>query len=266
MKKVTVVITILLALAGCQQDKVASDSDKKLVVAVAANAQFAMEALKNSFEKSSDATVELVVGSSGKLTAQLLQGAPYDVFVSADMKHPDTLFRAGLTVDPPVIYAYGTLVIWTCKDIDLARGVRVVGSNAVQKIAIANPKTAPYGEEAMRVLSNFQLYNSDVADKIVYGESIAQTNQYILSGNCDIGFTAKSVVMAPQMKGKGKWYEINPITYSPIAQGVIITKQGSQKHPNLSRAFRNLLLSEKGQKIWLEYGYRLPEAATKPKQ
>ncbi len=263
MKKILIVTTFLLALASCQNEKVPSDPNKKLVVAVAANAQFAMEALKETFEKSSDAKVELVVGSSGKLTAQLLQGAPYDVFVSADMKYPDTLFRAGLTESQPAIYAYGTLVIWTCKDIDLSTGVRAVSSGTVQKIAVANPKTAPYGEETMRVLGNFKLYNSEVANKIVYGESIAQTNQYITSGNCDLGFTAKSVVMAPQMKGKGKWYEINPITYNPIAQGVVITKQGTKQHPKLSRAFVSLLLGEKGQNILAEYGYRLPNEKAK---
>ncbi|MFN7119571.1 MAG: substrate-binding domain-containing protein, partial [Saprospiraceae bacterium] len=95
------------------------------------------------------------------------------------------------------------------------------------------------------------------------GESIAQTNQYITSGSCDIGFTAKSVVMAPEMQGKGKWVEINPITYQPIAQGVIMTKSGLEKHPNLSRAFVNMLLGEKGQAILTAYGYRLPNETIK---
>ncbi|MFN7119741.1 MAG: molybdate ABC transporter substrate-binding protein, partial [Saprospiraceae bacterium] len=164
MRHITFVLSLILfGLSACQNEKVATDPDKKLVVAVAANAQFAMEALKEAFEKSSDARVELVVGSSGKLTAQLLQGAPYDIFVSADMKYPDTLFRAGIAAEAPTTYAYGTLVIWTCKDINLTSGVRVVVSNNVQKIAIANPRTAPYGEETMRVLSNLRVYDSNVA-------------------------------------------------------------------------------------------------------
>lgn len=267
MNKTFFVITVLsLVLGSCQNEKAASDPDKKLVVAVAANAQFAMEAFKKEFERNSDATMEIVVGSSGKLTTQILQGAPYDVFVSADIKYPDTLFRAGMATSAPFIYAYGTLVLWTCKDIDLSQGIRVVLDDNVKKIAIANPKTAPYGEESMRVLSNFQVYNETVADKIVYGESIAQTNQYITSGNCEIGFTAKSVVVAPQMKGKGKWVEINPTGYQPIAQGVVITKQGATKHPKSSKAFTDLLLSTKGQKLLEEYGYFLPAPATKKAQ
>lgn len=251
-----ILILFLVGFVSCQNEKVSSDPDKKLVIAVAANAQFAMEAMKAAFEKRSDATVELVVGSSGKLTTQILQGAPYDVFVSADMKYPDTLFQAGMATSAPIPYAYGTLVLWTVKDINLSTGVRTVMADIVKKIAIANPKTAPYGEETMRLLSNLKVYNALVAEKIVYGESIAQTNQYITSGNCDLGFTAKSVVMAPEMKGKGTWVEINPITYQPIKQGVVITKHGSEKHPRSSKAFTDLLLSTEGQQILAAYGYR----------
>lgn len=254
-------ILAMLVLSACQNEKAASDPDQKLTIAVAANAQFAMEALKEAFEKNSDARVELIIGSSGKLTTQILQGAPYDVFVAADLKYPDTLFRAGMATSAPLIYAYGSLVMWTCKDIDLSQGVGAVLDEKVKKIAIANPKTAPYGEETLRMLSNLRRYNEKTADKIVYGESIAQTNQYITSGNCEIGFTAKSVVMSPQMKGKGKWIEMNQISYQPIAQGVVITKYGSEKHPNSSKAFTDLLLSTKGQKILEQYGYRLPESA-----
>ena len=252
---------IIFYLSACHNEKVASDPDKKLTVAVAANAQFAMEALKEIFEKNSDATVELIIGSSGKLTTQMLQGAPYDVFVSADLKYPDTLYRADMAIGAPLIYAYGSLVMWTCKDIDLSQGIGAVLDEKVKKIAVANPKTAPYGEETLRMLSNLRRYNEKTADKIVYGESIAQTNQYITSGNCELGFTAKSVVMSPQMKGKGKWIEMNQISYQPIAQGLVITKYGFEKHPNSSKAFTDLLLSPKGQKILTDYGYRLPESS-----
>lgn len=267
MKSIIVgIVAFVFLCSACQQEKAPSDPDKKLVVAVAANAQFAMEEIKKAFEKSSDAKMELVVGSSGKLTAQIMQGAPYDVFVSADMNYPDSLYQAGLVTSAPIPYAYGVLVMWTCKGVDLSEGIRTVGSDAVQKIAIANPKMAPYGEEALRVISNFQQYNIDVDSKIVYGESIAQVNQYITSGACDIGFTAKSVVMAPEMKGKGTWVELNPIAYHQIPQGVVITKYGTGRHPKSCEAFMNVLLGDKGRAILADYGYQLPDEKKMPSE
>jgi molybdate transport system substrate-binding protein len=264
MKIILQILFLLVTITACNNKRIASDPDRKLTVAVAANAQFAMEALEKMFEKTSDAEVELIVGSSGKLTTQMLQGAPFDVFVSADLNYPDTLYRAGMATSPPVTYALGTLVLWTCTGIDLTPGIRTIMGENVKKIAIANPKTAPYGEEALRVISNFQLYNENIASKIVYGESIAQVNQYVTSGNCEVGFTAKSVVVAPEMQGKGKWIELNPLGYQPIAQGVVITKYGSEKHPKSSKAFTDLLLSKQGQALLAEYGYRAPEAPSQP--
>ncbi len=257
-------LLIIMTISACKRDETESDTDQKLTVAIAASTQYAMEAIKQAFERSNSTNVELIVSSSGKLTAQILQGAPYDVFVSADMNYPDTLNKANLTTTTPVAYAYGTLVMWTCKDIDLSTGIRVLTEPQIKKIAIANPKTAPYGAETMHALSNLRVYDAELNDKLVYGESIAQTNQYITSGNCEVGFTAKSVVMSPEMRGKGKWVEIKPISYQPIAQGMVITMQGIKQHPKGSVAFYNFLLSEKGREILEAYGYQLPDLQFEP--
>lgn len=257
-------LLIVITITACKTDETKSDADPKLTVAVAASTQYAMEAIKRAFERTGSTEVELIVGSSGKLTAQIMQGAPYDVFVSADMNYPDTLSKANLTTTNTVPYAYGTLVMWTCKDIDLSVGIRILSEPHIKKIAIANPKTAPYGAETMRALSNLRVYDAELNEKLVYGESIAQTNQYITSGNCEVGFTAKSVVMAPEMRGKGKWVEIKPISYEPIAQGVVITLHGIKQHPKGSVAFYNFLLSEKGREILAEYGYQLPDKPFDP--
>src|SRR6478609_9321466 len=195
-----------------------------LHVAVAANAQFVAVKLKEAFKKETGIDAELTISSSGKLTAQIEQGAPFNVFLSADMKYPEELYSKGLTTAKPQVYAYGALVLWTLKDINVAGDLSILLNNSVQKIAIANPKLAPYGEAAIQALTKQNLL-SQVQQKIVYGESIAQVNQYLVSGAADVAFTAKSVVLDSAVSNKGKWIEVNPKWYNPIAQGVVVIRQ-----------------------------------------
>lgn len=257
-------VLLVLFTNACKNDK--SNTGDKITVAVAASAQYAMEAMKRAFERETDTNVELIIGSSGKLTSQIIQGAPYDIFMSADRKYPDTLAKAKLTTSVPQIYAYGSLVMWTCKDIDLSRGIRILNDPEIKKVAIANPKTAPYGQAALEVMSSFKVYNVELYDKLVYGESIAQTNQYITSGNCDVGFTAKSVVIAPEMKGKGKWVEMNSMSYAPLPQCMVLLQKGYNIHPKGSTAFYNFVMSDKGREILAKYGYKLPDKKFEPKE
>jgi molybdate transport system substrate-binding protein len=226
-----------------------------LRVAVAANAQFVAEALKNSFEKETGLPVELIVSSSGKLTAQIQQGAPFDVFLSADMKYPQALSDKGLTAEKPRIYAYGVVVLWTLKNLDLSQGIQVVQEGVVKKVAIANPRMAPYGEAAIQVLTKFGLYDK-IKSKIVYGESIAGVNQYLLSGMAEIAFTAKSVVAEPSMQNKGKWIELDQQLYTPIAQGVVLLKRKTNQH--IAKRFYDFLFTDKATSILKTYGYKLP--------
>ena len=178
-----------------------------LRVAVAANAQFVMERVKAAFQKKTGTPMELIVSSSGKLTTQIQQGAPYDIFLSADMAYPQTLYKAGLTTSAPVVYAYGSLVLWTLTDLPLTTDLRVLSDPAVRHIALANPATAPYGEAAVSFLK-FRKRLDTVKPKIVYGESIAQVNQYVLTGAAEVGFTAKSVVLDPSLKQRGHWIDL----------------------------------------------------------
>ena len=230
---------------------------QEIIIAVAANVQFAMQALEKAYEQNTGFAIKTIISSSGKLTAQIQNGAPFDVFLSADMKYPDTLFAAGFAEAKPRVYAYGSLVLWTMKEIDLSGGTKLLLEDKIQKIAIANPKTAPYGAEAIKVLKYYQRYEN-VMPKLVYGESIAQVNQYIFSRAADVGITAKSVVLSPEMRGKGKWLEIDPATYSPIAQGAVILKHGAKNHPQAARAFYDFLFSDTARKILKDYGYLLP--------
>lgn len=226
---------------------------QKVSVAVAANVQFAMEQLKNQFEKETGIEVDITISSSGKFTAQIEQGAPYDVFVSADVSYPNELYKRQFTANAPKVYAMGSLVLWTARN-DLRPGIKELSANEIKKIAIANPKIAPYGAAAEEALKYYKVYD-EVKSKLVYGESIAQTNQYIISMAADIGFTAKSVVLSNEMKGNGSWIDIDKKAYSPIEQAAVILKHGEETNANASQKFYNYLYSKNAKAILKEYGY-----------
>lgn len=245
----------LLLTVSCENtDAPDNKQDQPLTVAVAANVQFAMEDIKNAFVKKYQHPVRLIIGSSGKLTAQIKQGAPYDIFISANMKYPESLYRDSFSTALPRVYALGALVWWTMKPLTLDQPMSIVSSPSIKKLAIANPQNAPYGEEALRSLENLDLI--DIArEKLVYGESIAQTNQYIISGVCDLGITAKSIVLSPAWKEKGTWQEIDESLYNPIQQGVIITSNGKQNRPETSKLFYDFMFSKEAKAILTSYGY-----------
>ncbi len=231
--------------------------DNQITIAVAANVQFAMKELKQEFKKETGISTAIIIGSSGQLTAQIKQGAPYDVFISADLKYPLNLFKNKFAVDSPKVYAMGTLVIWTVKKgIKLDDNLNELLNDNIQKIALANPKIAPYGEAAIEALNYFGIYNN-IKNKLVFGESIAHTNQFIISGAADIGFTAKSVVMSPSMEGKGIWKEVNPSSYKTIKQGCVILKYGFENHKIETAKFYNFLFSNKAKNILMKYGYQV---------
>lgn len=226
---------------------------EKLQIAVAANMQFAMKDLKKKFTEQSGIECETVISSSGKLTAQIKQNAPYDIFVAADMKYPIELFNAGFTTAKPKVYAHGKLVIWTMKD-GIQPSVEILKTESIKHISIANPKIAPYGKATVEVLEHFGMYE-DVKDKLVYGESISQANQFIISNAAEIGFTAKSVVLSPELKGEGKWIDLDEKFYSPIAQGVVIVKREGEANKN-AQQFYDFLFSEDAKRILQQYGYQ----------
>ena len=228
---------------------------QQLHIAVAANAQFVANKLKEAFKKETGIDAELTISSSGKLTAQIEQGAPFNVFLSADMKYPEELYSKGLTTAKPQVYANGALVLWTLKEINLTADLSILTNNNVQKIAIANPKIAPYGEAAIQALTKQDLL-SRVQQKVVYGESIAQVNQYLLSGATDAAFTSKSVVLDSAVSSKGKWIEVNPKWYNPIAQGIVVIRQSDAGQLSAANKFFQFIFSKKAKDIFRKYGYR----------
>jgi len=224
-----------------------------LRVAVAANAQFVAEKLAQAFKKQSGIEAQLIISSSGKLTTQIEQGAPFDVFLSADMKYPQELHEKKLTTAAPKVYAYGALVIWSKTNIPFSKNLSGLDNAAIKKIAIANPKLAPYGMAAEEAMQKTNTLNA-LKPKLVYGESIAQVNQYLLTGAVDAAFTAKSVVLNPAQKGVGRWTEVDSKLYQPIAQGVVVLKASQ----NLAAAnqFYQFLFSVQAKQIFKAYGYR----------
>jgi len=228
---------------------------QKLRVAVAANAQFVAEVLAKEFKQQMGIDAELIVSSSGKLTTQIEQGAPFNMFLSADMKYPQELYAKQLTTAKPVIYAYGTLVMWSKRGIDLSKGLNALTNVAVKKIAIANSKLAPYGEAAEQAMERSGLL-AKVKTKLVYGESIAQVNQYLLTGAADVAFTAKSIVLDPAQKNTGHWKEVNAKLYKPIAQGIVIVKTSKGETLKQAKQFYNFLFSAKAKQIFQQYGYK----------
>jgi len=233
----------------------ATAQENKVTVAVAANMQYAANKLKEKFEQETSIKIEIILGSSGKLTQQIMEGAPYDIFISADTKYPSELYKNKFTSDTPRVYAKGLLVLWTNKEgIDPSKDLTILLSGSVKKIAVANPQTAPYGVAAEEILKHYNLYEK-VKSKLVFGESISQTNQFIISQSADIGFTAKSVVLSDEMKGKGKWIDIDSKSYSPIAQAAVILKHGVETNKTLSEKFYNYLYSKTAKDIFRQFGY-----------
>ncbi len=230
-----------------------TNDESKLTIAAAANVQFAMDTLATLFETNTGIRTNIITGSSGKLTAQILQGAPYDIFLSADMKYPEEIFKNGKAYGKPALYAYGSLILWTQKD-DINPDPSLLASEQIRRIAIANPKTAPYGTAAIEFLKNMNLFDK-VKSKLVFGESISQVNQFITSKSVDIGFSSESVVLASDLSEKGKWTRLDPTKYAPLKQGLIIVNQESNKKEE-AEMFFEFILSNQAKEILSEFGYK----------
>ena len=246
MNKIALLLLTVLIICACRSGK-----DEKLTIATAANMQFVIKGLVDVFSEQTGVDCEIITGSSGKLMAQIVEGAPYDLFVSADMKYPEELYQHGFTTGVPQIYAYGKLVLWSA-DEGIEPDMALLTNEQINHIALANPKTAPYGQAAVEALKHYDIYEK-VKQKLVYGESISQTNQFIISGGAEIGFTARSVVQSPEMADKGAWIAVDENAYSPIAQGVVIIKStGQMKNAEKFYAF---LFSEQAKEILEHSGY-----------
>ena len=223
----------------------------ELRVATAANFYPTLLKIKRSFEDITNHKLTIIRGSSGKLYAQIMQGAPYDIFFSADTARPDKLIKQGKTQDidkenTSLIYALGRLVLWR-PDADSSQQLREQLTNGdFKKLAIANPKTAPYGKASIQALKAMELYET-VKPKLVYGENISQTLQFVQAGAADLGLVARSYVM------HDIHWEIDSYLHKPVSQKVVILKQ--TRHLDIAREFLQFMQSPAIQKIITMDGY-----------
>ncbi len=227
-------------------------------IAVAANVSYAIDELKAEFNKLyPDTKVDVTLGSIGKLTAQIKNGAPYQILMGANMKYPQVLYNDGLAVTRPLVYAQGSLAYLSSKQQDFSKGIALVKDSGIKKIAVANPKTAPYGKAAVEAMKNGGVYDA-VKGKYVFAESISQTVSYAVTA-ADIGFIAKSSLYSSKMKQYKKgvnWNDVNPKLYTPINQGIVVLKTGETNSE--VAAFYAFMLSAKAKKIFNAYGYLVP--------
>lgn len=238
-------------LSSCRSS---SASQEPLLIATAANMQYAIREIATVFSTQTNTPTELIIGSSGKLTAQIKAGAPYHIFISADPKYPAELKQAQFTTSDATIFASGQLILWTTNE-DLTPSLDLVVDPQIKHVALANPGTAPYGAAAVAVLEYYNLENT-ISEKLVYGESISQTNQFIHSGSADIGFTALSTIHAPNLKNLGKWIPINPESYHLVEQSMV-TLNNSGIMKETADAFSKFLSSPPARQILRKHGYEV---------
>jgi molybdate transport system substrate-binding protein len=246
---------VVLASAATLLSDVTRAQGNEVRVAAAADLKFAMDELAGQFEKQTGTRVEVTYGSSGNFFSQLRNGAPFDLFFSADIEYPKKLEGAGLA-EPGTLYEYavGRIVIWTPADADVdmtKQGWKALLNPRVQKIAIANPEHAPYGRAAVAALQKAGIYEQ-VKAKLVYGENISQAAQFVQSGSAQAGIIALSLAISPPMKD-GKRWEIPAEYYPPIEQGAIVLKDA--KNIDAARAFLEFVKSGTGRASLAKYGF-----------
>jgi molybdate transport system substrate-binding protein len=230
----------------------------EIKIAAASDLTFAFKDVAAQFEKQTGDSIKLTYGSSGNFFAQIQNGAPFDLFFSADVGYPRKLEAAGLT-EPGTIYEYasGKLVMWVpnASKLDLSRGLATLLDPGIRKIAIANPLHAPYGVAAVAAMRHAGVYDN-VDSKLVLGENISQTAQFVQSGNADVGLLALSLAVAPAMKDKGRFVEIPSTDYPPIIQAAVILK--SSRNKELANQFLKFLKHPETVALMARYGFAIP--------
>jgi molybdate transport system substrate-binding protein len=229
-----------------------------VTVAAAADLSYAVNEIAANFEKAAGCTVRVSTGSSGNFLSQIENGAPFDVFFSADIEYPKKLEAEGLAVPGSTyLYAVGKIVLWVRNDsrLDISKGLAVLREPSIQKVAIANPLHAPYGRAAEEALRKSGVYDA-VKDKFVLGENISQAAEFVDSGNADAGILALSLVLSPGLKEKGRFWRIPENLYAPIQQGVVLVR--ASQNPQGAQAFLDYIKSAATAALLERYGFVLP--------
>ncbi|MEZ0322988.1 MAG: molybdate ABC transporter substrate-binding protein [Hydrogenothermaceae bacterium] len=234
----------------------------EITIYAAADLSHAFDEIQKIYEKKyPQDKLKIIYGSSGQGYSQILNGAPYDMLFSADMGYVQKLKEQGFTISEPKPYAVGRLIIWTRKDsgINVNEGINVVLNPAVKKIAIANWEVAPYGLAAKQCLEYYKLFDK-VKDKLVLGENITKTAQYVQTGNAEIGFLSLSLAKSEKLQKEGVYYLLPEGCHKQILQGQAILKHAASSKETLETAkrFESFIESPEARKIFIKYGFILP--------
>ncbi len=244
------IILILFIVSACSKNS--KKTHNTVTVAAAANLSYALEDINLAFEKKTGIKIQMSTASSGKLTAQIQNGAPYEIFLSANKKYPSYLYENGFALNKPEKICSGVLVLWTTKDINIDPNLKNLSLLKIETIAIANPQNAPFGMAAIESLKSLNIYKY-FESKIIYTENVSQISQYVVNQNADIGFTSKSIVLSTQLKDKGKWIELSDTLHKPLSEYVILTK--SAENNKSAKQYYHFLFSDEAQNIFEENGY-----------
>ncbi len=234
---------------------------QEITVAAAADMSAALPQLAANYTKKTGQAVKAVFGSSGNLTNQIRNGAPFDVFLSADEEYPQQLIAEGLasqSKDTLYRYAVGRLVLWVPDDspLDLSKlGMTALLDPSVKKISIANPAHAPYGRAAEAALRHFGIYDR-VSSRLVLGENVSQAAQFVESGNAQAGLIALSHALAPALKDKGRYWTVPLDAYPTLNQAAVVLSRSKQQ--DAARKFLEFLRSPEASSLLASYGFSLP--------
>jgi molybdate transport system substrate-binding protein len=248
-------IVLCTSWSGAQEKKSA-----EVAVAAAADLSTALKEIGDTYEKKTGLKIKLSFGASGALTQQIHNGAPFDLFFSADMDYPRQLIATG-EADGTTLYQYavGRLVLWVPAESSLDvehKGMSVLLDASVKKIAIANPLHAPYGRAAVSALKHAGVYDQ-VRERLVFGESVSQAAQFVESGNAQAGFVALAHAIAPGMRGKGKYWEVPVEDYPPLVQGTVVLSHS--RHKKEAAQFLEYLKTKEAAELFRKYGFTLPQ-------
>lgn len=231
----------------------------EVVIAAASDLNFAFKELVQAFEQKTGHRVKLSLGSSGNFFSQIQNGAPYDLYFSADIRYPQKLIESGQAAAGSLYtYAVGRIVLWVPAGSPVAvehKGLEALLDSSIKKIAIANPKHAPYGRAAVAALDKTGLYER-VKERLVFGENISQAAQFVESGAADAGIIALSLALAPSMKAAGRYGEIPADLHPPLEQGAV--QLTGARHAPVAAAFLDFLRGAEGQGIMRRYGFVVP--------
>lgn len=246
---------LLLVLSNCKKYDPIIERDtlnSKVSVAAAANLRDVLQDIRYAYAiENPHNKVDITFGSSGLLTQQIINGAPFDLFLSANTDFAEEIKKLGKNDGNPKIYAFGKVAMWSTRQ-DVSKGLSLILNSDVKKIAIANPELAPYGKSTMEALKKAGLYSA-VEKKIVWAENINQAAQFASTGNADVAFIALSNAKSKEMTARGNVYELSGEECSPIAQSGIIIKS---KNKEGAKEFFDFVTSAKAAEIWTRHGYQ----------